>query len=186
MRSAASPTAASARVTHCGRDVSAPRTKTYCALRDPARSCCCCDAYFQPAMEVSVSDFPVFGSVIFTICLHTSFVYNPIGFVSINTLRYCVFTIVKKERKLILPIGASIDGSPPDLMLLPGHQRKPVLPGWCCMRRKPYRQERGGTRITDTRPGVGRKWAVFGFAGREHRARGIPACSGDHGFHLRI
>ena len=76
------------------------------------------------------------------------------------------FHRLKKERKLVLPIGATVNGSPSDLMLLPGHERKSIFPRWYRVLWNPYVKERGGSRITDTRPGVDRQRAVFCLAGR--------------------
>ena len=96
------------------------------------------------------------------------------------------FHRLKKERKLVLPIGATVNGSPSDLMLLPGHERKSIFPRWYRVLWNPYGKKRGGSRGTVSRPGVGGQRAVFGFAGADDWTLGVQARGGDHGFHLRI
>jgi hypothetical protein len=49
--------------------------------------------------------------------------------------KYIILTVLyfhrlKKERKLVLPVSASIIDTSPDLMFLSGHQRKPIFTGW--------------------------------------------------------
>ena len=90
------------------------------------------------------------------------------------------FHRLKKERKLVLPISATVNGAPPDLMFLSGHQRKSIFPRWYRVLWNPYGKKRGGSCGTVSRPGVGGQRAVFRATGGQDGACGIEARSGDH------